>query len=62
MRMGKGFLSGAFFCAAAVLCLLRAVPALAAYDPLADSPGIWKGKADNGHETFSITVTLKKVN
>ncbi|HAF94972.1 MAG: hypothetical protein A2021_08135 [Elusimicrobia bacterium GWF2_52_66] len=59
--MGKGFLSGAVLFTATAALLLPVVPAAAAYDPMAFSQGVWQGKADNGREKFTVTVTVKKV-
>lgn len=58
MHLGKGFLILAL-CASQAL--LAAQPALAAHDPLAFAQGVWQGTADNGHEKFKVSVTLKKV-
>ncbi|OGS12332.1 MAG: hypothetical protein A2234_07645 [Elusimicrobia bacterium RIFOXYA2_FULL_58_8] len=57
MYLGKGFLSLAL-CASQALLAVQ--PALAAHDPLAFAQGVWQGRADNGHEKYTLTVTVKK--
>lgn len=60
MHLGKSFLRRAAFVLAGSFLFCQAAPAAAGHDPLPFAAGVWQGEADNGHEKFTVSVTLKK--